>query len=269
MRPETALLTIRVLCWAGSLVAGAITVRADFLEDANKVLSYNDSTGTLRLRLSGLVDLEGYYFSQPAPGLIEAEGHYLLNPRLTTFIDAQWTNHLYFFGQVRFDRGFDPSDKGAQIRFDEYFLRYLPGDTDALTFQLGKFATVVGNWVQRHYSWENPFINAPLPYENLSGIWDVAAPPNVDVLLSWAHVAYYRASTDSDKYLRLPMIWGPSYATGAAVNGFIGKIDFAAEVKNAALASRPESWDLTKTNFDHPTFSGRPCASHTSRRPEQ
>src|SRR5256886_4327493 len=28
-------------------------------------------------------------------------------------------------------------------------------------------------------------------------------------------------------------------------------------MKNASLSSRPESWNMTETGFDHPTFSGR------------
>ena len=54
-----------------------------------------------------------------------------------------------------------------------------------------------------------------------------------------------------------PIIWGPSYASGLAVSGSLGRFDYAAEMKNAALASRPESWSITQTGFEHPTFSGR------------
>ena len=61
----------------------------------------------------------------------------------------------------------------------------------------------------------------------------------------------------SDKYLRNPVIWGPSYATGFAVSGSLGRFDYAVEMKNAALSSRPESWDLTERGFEDPTFSGR------------
>ena len=172
-------------------------------------------------------------------------------------MDARWSNYLYFFGQVRLDRGFDPSDEGAQVRIDEYFLRYKPFGNARLNFQIGKFATVVGNWVPRHYSWDNPFVTAPLPYENLTGIWDIAAPEDVQELLYWGHVTGYDTMDYSDKYLRLPIIWGPSYASGVAVSGAIDKFDYAAEIKNSALASHPESWDATQIGFSNPTFSGR------------
>jgi hypothetical protein len=41
------------------------------------------------------------------------------------------------------------------------------------------------------------------------------------------------------------------------VSGSIDKFDYAVEMKNSALASRPESWDGTEVNFGHPTFSTR------------
>jgi predicted porin len=118
---------------------------------------------------------------------------------------------------------------------------------------------VVGNWVPRHHSWDNPFITAPLPYENLTGIFDSTAAPSADVLLRWAHAGpvAYRGNEYADKYLRVPIIWGPSYASGAAVSGAVGKLDYALELKNASLSSRPEAWDVADTQWQHPTMSGR------------
>jgi len=234
----------------------ALDSRADLLDQVNDALSIRDSKHEFQLQLNGLVDLESYFIDQRAPALIEADRGFLFNPRLSIFLDVQWTKHFYFFGQIRVDRGFDPSDEGAQIRFDEYLLRYTPFDS-RINFQIGKFATVVGNWVQRHYSWDNPFINAPLPYENLTGLWDVEAPNSTDTLLYWGHVGDYDSGDYSDKYLRLPIIWGPSYATGFAVTGSFGKFDYAAEIKNSALTSQPKAWDATQVGFDYPTFSGR------------
>jgi len=209
------------------------------------------------LQLSGLIDFEGYFIDQRAPALIETDDSFLFNPRVSLFLDAQFAQHFYFFAQARLDRGFDPSDQGAQVRLDEYFLRYTPLDRPWISLQIGKFATVVGNWVSRHYSWDNPFINAPLPYENLTGLWDSAAPYDADTLFYWGHVGEYDTGDYSDKYLRLPIIWGPSYASGFAVSGSIDKFDYAVELKNSALASRPESWDVTNVGFENPTFSTR------------
>ena len=237
------------------ILASRLTARADFMEKVHDALSLNDSQNRFHLQLSGLVDLETYFIDQPAPGLILSERDFLFNPRLTLFLDAQIGSRVYFFAQTRVDRGFDPSDDGAQVRLDEYFLRYSP--TKSVQVQIGQFATVVGNWVSRHDSWQNPFINAPLPYENLTGVWDSWAPEDADELLEWGHVGQYDSGDYSDKYLRVPIIWGPSYASGIAVSGSVGRFDYAAEMKNAALASRPESWSITQTGFDHPTFNGR------------
>ena len=236
-------------------VMSRLSARADFLEKVHDALSLNDPQNRFHLQLSGLADLETYFVDQPAPGLLFTEHDFLLNPRLRLFLDAQIGSKIYVFAQTRVDRGFDPSDGGAQIRLDEYFLRYTPAKS--VNFQIGQFATVVGNWVARHDSWQNPFINAPLPYENLTGIWDTSAPDEVDTLLYWAHVGEYDNGDYSDKYLRLPIIWGPSYASGIAVSGSIGKFDYAVEMKNAALASRPESWSITQVGFEHPTLNGR------------
>jgi hypothetical protein len=247
----------RIARLIAALLLSANLVRADFLDDANRMLSISDDNNQFHLRITGLIDVEGYYLDQPAPGLIDTDDNLLFNPRLTIFVDARWSKYLYFFGQVRLDRGFDPSDEGAQIRLDEYFLRIKPFGNSRLSFQIGKFATVVGNWVQRHYSWDNPFVTAPLPYENLTGLWDVAAPADIKELLYWGHVKGYDNGDYSDKYLRLPIIWGPSYASGVALSGTIEKFDYAIELKNAALASRPEHWDATRMDSAHPTYSGR------------
>ena len=249
MRPSPSL---AVLAIAAIL---PLTARADFLEKVHDTLSLNNPQNRFHLQLSGLVDLEAYSIDQPAPGLIFSEHDFLLNPRLTIYLDLELGSNLYVFAQTRVDRGFDPGDDSAQVRLDEYFLRYSPAKN--FHVQIGQFATVVGNWVARHDTWQNPFINAPLPYENLTGIWDSGTPADTDELLGWGHVGQYNNDDYSDKYLRLPIIWGPSYASGFAVSGSCGRFDYAAEMKNTALASRPESWRITQTGFEHPTFSGR------------
>jgi hypothetical protein len=257
--PRNSPIFVRLFRWPALVLSLVLTLRgsarADFLEKAQDALSLSDSDHRFHLQLSGLVDLETYFIDQPAPALILTDRDFLLNPRLTLFLDAQIGSKIYIFAQTRVDRGFDPSDGGAEVRLDEYFLRYSPARS--INVQIGQFATVVGNWVSRHDSWQNPFINAPLPYENLTGIWDSSAPEKADDLLYWAHVGEYDNGDYSDKYLRNPIIWGPSYASGLAVSGSLGRFDYAAEMKNAALASRPESWSITQVGLDHPTFDTR------------
>jgi hypothetical protein len=218
----------------------------DQLDNALTVSAFHDN---LRARLSGTLDLEFYNFQQPAPGLIDSQIDNLFNPRLTLFLDTQVGSQLYFFAQARLDRGFDPTDHGADVRLDEYALRVTPWQDGRFTFQVGKFATVVGNWVPRHLSWDNPFINAPLVYENVTAIQDKYAPYSPSYFIYSPY--YYQ------KYTFNPVIWGPSYATGLSLSGRLGWFDYAAEMKNASLSSRPESWYITENGFENPTFSGR------------
>jgi hypothetical protein len=218
----------------------------DRLDSALTISAFEDN---LRARLSGTLDLEYYNFQQPAPGLIDSTNDNLFNPRLSLFLDAQLSSQVYFFTQTRLDRGFDPSDQGAQIRLDEYALRITPWQDGRFTLQAGKFGTVVGNWVPRHLSWDNPFVDAPLVYENITAIQDKSAPYSP---LYFVYGPYYYG-----KYAFNPVIWGPSYASGISASGQLGRFDYAFEMKNASLSSRPESWNLTEIGFENPTFSAR------------
>src|SRR5438309_4993679 len=236
-----------------SLCAFACTACAfdidDFLDRLDTALTVSAFQDNLRARLSGTLDLEIYHFEQPAPGLTDSIIDTLFNPRLTLFLDTQIGSQLYFFAQSRLDRGFDPSNHGAQIRLDEYALRITPWEDGRFTLQAGKFATVVVNWCPRHLSWDNPFINAPLIYENVTPIQDKSAPASPLYFIS---APYYYG-----KYAFNPVIWGPSYASGISVSGQLGKFDYAIEMKNASLSSRPESWNVTENGFENPTFSTR------------
>lgn len=235
-----------------AFVCGATQLQAldvdDVLDRADAALRLRAGDDAVRLRVSGTVDLEAYAFSAEPPGLIDTEHDALFNPRLTLFLDGQLGGHLYLFGQARIDRGFDPGERGPRARLDEYAVRFTPWNDGRFTLQAGKFATVAGAFVGRHLSWDNPFINAPLPYEQATAASDIDPPVSVRESLR------ERATT---KYERLPIIWGPSYATGVAVSGQLGPVEYAAEFKNSALSSRPEVWSAEKTGFEHPTFTGR------------
>jgi hypothetical protein len=221
----------------------------DYLDRLDTGLTISAFQDNLRVRLSGTLDLEIYNFEQPAPGLIDSSIDTLFNPRLTFFLDAQIGSQIYFFAESRVDRGFDPSDHGAEVRLDEYAVRVTPWEDGRLTVQIGKFATVVGNWVPRHLSWDNPFINGPLVYENVTAVQDKNAPSSP---LDFIDNPYRYG-----KYTFNPVIWGPSYASGISASGQLGKFDYAVEMKNASLSSRPESWYVTENGFENPTFSGR------------
>ena len=240
------------VAWALCLSLLACTVHAleidDYFDRLDSALTFATFQNNLRARLSGTTDIEYYNFQQPAPGLIDSKIDNLFNPRLTLFLDAQVGSHIYFYAESRLDRGFDPSDHGAKVRLDEYALRLIPWEDDRFSLQIGKFATVVGNWVPRHLSWENPFINAPLVYENVTPIADKFASASPS---DFVHGFVYSPEDWN------PVIWGPSYASGVSVSGRVGQFDYAAELKNSSLASRPESWSVTEIGFDNPCVSAR------------
>ncbi len=228
----------------------------DRIEEALAVSAWQDQ---VRARASGSLDLEDYGVRQPGPGLIDTHRGELFNPRLSLFLDAQVGGLLYAFAQSRLDRGFDPGDRRLELRLDEYAVRIAADPARHVALQAGKFATLVGNWTRRHDSWDNPLVTAPLPYENLTGIWDTQGARSAQQVLAWAGVipqpdqggAYLHADRS------VPVIWGPSYASGAALLGQWGKFDYGAEVKNTALSARPDTWSASQTDWAHPTFSGR------------
>ncbi len=232
-----------------------------FLDRVDEALTVSAFHDQARARLSGTLDLEAYHFDFSAPGLIFSGHDSLFNPRLTLFLDAQIGSRIYFFAQARADRGFDPSDHDAEVRLDEYAIRVTPWEDGRFNLQVGKFATVVGNWATRHGSWDNPFVTAPLPYENLTGIWDSAPAHSIGELRSWGHLSDgnggFFGDEYSDKYLRQPIVWGPAYTSGLAVFGRVGKVDYAVDFKNSPLSSRPETWDATQVQWQHPAVSGR------------
>lgn len=252
-------------CWilgaaAGALLAGApLRAQDELLDRVDDTLTFGAFHDTVGLRLSGTLDLEEYWIQQPDPGLLFSEGNRVFNPRLSLFLDAQEGPHVYAFLQARADNGFDPGDDGSRLRLDEYVVRYTPTEGTALNLQAGKFATVVGNWTRRHGSWDNPFITAPLPYENLTGIWDTNAASSADQVRFWAGVVPgpTRGGYFPDQYRNVPVVWGPSYASGAAASGQLGVVDYAFEVKNASLSSNPEAWGPGAEGWSHPTVSGR------------
>lgn len=251
-RPSAGFILSRCHLLLVGLCAAVSSTRAQALLDKlDDSLYLQSPNGYIRTDLSALLDLEEYYTDQPPAGLLFTDQHFLFNPRLSLFLDTRIGNHLYSLLQVRFDRGFDPGSKPhGDARFDEYFLRYTPFDDARLNIQGGKFATLLGNWVPRHDSWNNPFINAPLPYENVNTI--------SDRVIAGSRAAFLARKTKPDqKKAWSPMIWGPSYATGGALFGRVEQFDYAIEVKNAGLASRPYAWDATETGFDYPTVSGR------------
>lgn len=242
-----------------ALVCVPLPAAEEFFDRVEDVLTFSAGDTRYRARLSGTLDLEGYSMRLPAPGVIDGTQRQLFIPRLTVFLDAQFGRGVYVFAQARVDRGFDPAPGSLETRLDEYALRWSPRRDGRLTLQVGRFATVVGNWALRHGSWPNPFVTAPVPYEYLTGMWDTDALRSAATLLQWSHVrpGLSPTVTAQEKTMRIPIVWGPSYATGAAVSADVGGFRFAGEVKTGSLSSRPQAWEHPREFTTHPTVSGR------------
>jgi hypothetical protein len=221
-----------------------------WLDQLETDLKLKNPSGSVRSDLTVLLDVEGYYVDQRPPGLIFSDESFI-NPRATFYLDTMLGRHFYSFVQARVDRGFDPGQKkDGDARLDEYLLRWTPLDNQALNLQFGKFATVVGNWVARHDSWENPLITPPLPYANVTTVADGDPPTSPMDFLA-------RRQLPDNKSDWVPVIWGPAYATGWAMSGAMAKFDYAFEVKNASISSHPDEWELSNNLWETPTYSGR------------
>lgn len=241
MRWASALLFATAAC----AFAGASEEWFDRLEQR---LSFSAWDDTLRARLGGLLSLEDHQVEQPAPGLLFTGGHNLFSPRLSLLLQGQYGPEVFGFALARIDRGFDPANARLRVRLDEYALTYVPRQLGGLNLKVGQFGTVIGNWVPRHAAWDNPFITAPLPYEHQTPVYDSEAPASA---ADFVHIEA------DEKYDYLPILWGPSYATGAAVSGRLGRFEFAAEIKNAGPSSRPEVWSIRDLGFSRPSYSAR------------
>ena len=234
----------------GLLLARSGLAQEAWLQRLDDALSYQSPGGLVRADLSGSVDLEAYFVDQRPPGLIFGNSDFL-NPRFSLFLDAHIGPHFYSLVQFRADRGFDPRLKpDGDARFDEYLLRWTPWEDGRFSVQAGKFATVFGKWVQRHDSWHSLFITAPLAYENVSTITDQAAPGTPAGFLG-------RRTVPDQKATWLPVVWVPAYNSGVSLFGQRHGFDYAVEVKNTSISSRPTAWDAQDVGWENPTVSVR------------
>lgn len=222
------------------------------LDHVSRDLHFISDDGEFEAQLSGSVDMRTYYFAQrpigfvfPRPG---SNNHTQYSPRLTLNLDAFYGERLYGFVKFRWDDGLDPGYQNNSVRLDEIFLR---GTVimNALDVQVGKFATVFGNWAGRHGAWESPFISPPLPYDEATSVTDNAAPPNATAFAN-------RANALINKSTWTPVIWGPVYTEGIAAFGSYEDFSIAVTGTNRPLSARPPSWN--DRDFDNnPTFTGR------------
>ena len=224
-----------------------LSAQGDPLAWIDDRLFYESPDGRIAADFSGHVDLEGYAWNGQPQGLLFERDDFF-NPRLSLFADVELGESIYIFTQARYDRGFDPGAQVNDFRFDEYFIRFTPPEHQRLSLQFGKSATIFGNWVERHFTWQNPFITAPLPYENVTIITDHLGPGGPAAFLGRLNVA-------DNKPAWVPIIWGPAYTSGGTVFYSLDRLHFAASVKNNSISSRPKFWDAVNQGWGHPTYT--------------
>ena len=219
------------------------------MANAQDGFAWSSRDGFWRVNLKPTLELTYWHADTPSPGLLSFGGTDFFQPRLSLGFSVlagdEWLLHVL----TRWDRGFEAgSRQDGDFRVDEAFLRWRPLGDGRLNVEIGKFATCFGNWVARHGFWDDPFLMPPLPYDNLLATNDRNAQnPSSSTI----------ANRTTRKRSWVPMIWGPSYSTGVSLSGSHGKWDYALEIKNADLSSRPDSWSPWEENGSHPTVTAR------------
>ena len=222
------------------------------LDTLSDKLRFEPGDRTAGMSLSFMADATAFAAESVPQGMLFQDDSLFLAPRLLSFLDVQLGDRVTAHAQMRLDRGFDPgSAPDGQVRLDEYFVQARLWRQDEANVRLGKFATAFGSWQKRSLSWDNPFVTAPMIYEDMLPITDQFAPPGL------AGFAGRRNLADN-KPQWLPAIWGPSYATGLSLFGRIDALEYNLEIKSAGLSSRPEAWDALQNGWpSSPVFSGR------------
>lgn len=233
-------------CCYGQVSAGA-SLEEPFIErEADRLL----------IDISPSLEAVVWSGDTPPPGLMESDDSVLFAPRLRLDADASLDQEFFIRAAVCADRGFDPNTReSGDIRLDEFFLRWQPFEDKRLNFQLGRFATAFGAWQSTHDFFADPFLQAPLPYSQIIGVQtrDPAAMTPLAIASRAAGTAPPVSTLSKDKWASV--VWGPSYGSGASVFGASKHFDYAAEIKNAALSSHPDSWE--DLDFEDPAFTTR------------
>src|SRR4051812_20384269 len=99
-----------LLLLACLVARGAAMDWDDRLDRIDDSLQWASASGAARAHLRGTLELEGYLYEKPTPGLVHSDSNALFNPRLAVHLDLQLGPRLYAFAQARLDRGFDPGE---------------------------------------------------------------------------------------------------------------------------------------------------------------
>ena len=226
--------------------AGAASAQ-DVLDDIDRKLTYASNDGAWVVDLSLMSDVTFYAQDAPAQGLLFSDNDGYVAPRVAAFLDLGYDEWLVVHAQAAADRGFDPGETShGDVRLDELFVEAHFTDAGRLSLRVGKFASAFGGWITRHLAWDNPMITAPLIYEDVLPMTDRTAPLNTPAFAS-------RRNTIDKQRDWVPIVWGPSYTSGASLSAGTDTLDVTVEVKNAVLSSRPETWDVFAGGYETDT----------------
>ena len=245
MKPSQQLLVL--------LLSGTTALRGGgFFDTLDEKTRFDSDALGLHADLSFMTDATLFVPELPAQGLLTSDDQVFFVPRLITFFDVQMGDRLTLHTHMRADRGFDPgAAPDGEVRLDEYYLQARILKDDDLNVRVGKFGTAFGSWAKRSLSWNNPIVTAPMAYEDVLTVSDQRIPLSVNQFV-------HRRDVSDKKNLWLPILWGPSYATGLSVSDRIDWVEYALEVKNASISSSPEVWDAAQVGFPtNPTVTGR------------
>ncbi|MBM3850070.1 MAG: hypothetical protein FJ396_07755 [Verrucomicrobia bacterium] len=239
-----------------ALTQNASADRLDDLADTFREATFLQSEGgDLTFDTDLYLTSDTLVTSRPAPGIYQSGGDVLASPRVSVLGQLDYGEKLTLFALGRADRGFDATDGVAKARPDEYYLRLDPFE-GPMRFTVGKFGTAYGQWARRYLEWDNPMITAPLAYEWVTTAGDgltapTVAPPVPGFLARKGRLA--------DRTRWAPVVWGPSYCSGFRLDGTVSRFDYAFEIKNNALSSRPSEWDLWDRGLNAAslTYQGR------------
>ena len=228
-----------------------------FLERLRQFQSFGTEDGQISFNADLWLTLDYMVFSTPPPGFIQTSNGQIFAPTLSGLFTLDISKHLEFVFLGLVNRGFDPTETSVQSQPAEYYTQLTPFDTPVLNFKGGKFQTAFGQWTNRHFSTQNSLINAPMMYGQMTSVTDGNAGAGIAPDTT-AMVARKNVAPPVTKWI--PIVWGPSYASGFQLNGTVGtlqQLDWAFEMKNASLSSRPQEWDLWNRGFNYPTFTAR------------
>jgi len=231
-----------------------------FLERLRQFQSFGTEDGQISFNADLWLTLDYMVFSTPPPGFIQTSNGQIFAPTLSGLFTLDISKHLEFVFLGLVNRGFDPTETSVQSQPAEYYTQLTPFDTPVLNFKGGKFQTAFGQWTNRHFSTQNSLINAPMMYGQMTSVTDGNGGASIAPTTSNLVRRKTSAVPVPPVTKWIPIVWGPSYASGFQLNGTVGtlqQLDWAFEMKNASLSSRPQEWDLWNRGFNYPTFTGR------------